>query len=94
MEKIISEIKGKVKRWMYCNFKKNTTQKLLEKRRGECLQCGKCCEILFRCPFLWVKDGKKRCLIYHTGRPKQCIFFPIFRDDLKSVDYKCGYRFD
>lgn len=94
MKKIYTEVKGKVKRFIYCNYLKARTAELVGRRKGECLQCGSCCEILFRCPYLWVSNGKKRCLIYHSGRPKQCIFFPIFEEDLKSVGWKCGYRFE
>lgn len=86
-------IKGKTKRFFYCTFRPKKTQELISKRRGECLQCGKCCEILFRCPYLWTNGKEKKCLIYHIGRPKQCKMFPIFPEDLFSVDNKCGYNF-
>ncbi len=94
MKKIYIEVKGKVKRFFYSNFKRATVEKLLKERKGECLQCGSCCEILFKCPYLWTSDGKKRCLIYHLGRPKQCKAFPLFPEDIKSVNLRCGYFFE
>ena len=60
--------------------------------------CGKCCQLVIPCPFL---EGQEKtaeadhltCLIYHKGRPPQCIAFPIDERDLADVNFQCGYYF-
>jgi len=85
---------GKIRRFLLLRFKKDYVDTQLEQRQGECNQCGKCCEILFRCPFLVkVEDGSSLCSIY-DNRPKQCAAFPIDQKCLSEVDFDCTYSFD
>jgi len=78
---------------MICHFKRDYLHKSLSARQGDCLQCGKCCELLYRCPALVKRNGMTRCLIYHRGRPVQCRAFPIDIKDLADVNFECGYFF-
>lgn len=65
-------------------------RKQLERKRGICLQCGKCCQFAIRCNHLTLDN---KCDIYNLKRPKQCVYFPIDERDLADVDFKCGYYF-
>ncbi len=91
--KIINPFKSKIRRFVLCKFHKGYVEAQLKKRRGDCLQCGKCCRFLYRCPFLIGSDENMRCLIYNFCRPSQCIAFPIDVKDLEEVNFKCGYYF-
>ena len=84
---------GKVRRFLLLRFQKNYVDRQLVLRQGECNQCGNCCEILFRCPFLvkW-EDGSSMCSIYED-RPGQCAAFPINKKCLAEVDFDCTYFF-
>ncbi|MBI3620935.1 MAG: hypothetical protein HY208_01925 [Nitrospirae bacterium] len=62
-------------------------------REGECVRCGRCCRLVFRCPFLGGTEENPTCLIYERGRPFQCAAFPIDPRDLADVDFQCGYHF-
>ncbi|MGA1196816.1 MAG: YkgJ family cysteine cluster protein [Candidatus Latescibacterota bacterium] len=85
---------GKIRRFFLLRFQENYVEKQMESRQGECNQCGNCCEILFRCPFLVkVEDGSSLCSIYEN-RPKQCAAFPIDEKCLSEVDFDCTYTFD
>ncbi len=86
-------LSNKVRRWIICHFKRGYLQRSVSVRHGDCWQCGKCCELLFRCPALVKKNGTTRCLIYHRGRPMQCRAFPIDLKDLADVKFNCGYFF-
>lgn len=84
---------GKIRRFLLLRFKKSYVDQQIDKRQGECNQCGKCCEILFRCPFLLkLEDGNSMCSIYEN-RPKQCAAFPIDERCLSEVDFDCSYTF-
>ena len=85
--------KGTSRRYFLCNFNMTYVNKQLAKRKGTCLQCGKCCDLSIKCPLLKRKDGKISCRIYNNGRVKACISFPIDERDLADVDFKCGYYF-
>ena len=63
-------------------------------RYGDCFQCGKCCSLLLKCPFLEGPEWNTKCAIYHKGRPKQCEAFPIDHKDLHDVEFLCGYYFN
>ena len=91
---IITKLKNKVRRFVICNLKEDYLKEQEAKRRGECLQCGKCCSLVYRCPFLKGSRENIWCQIYHNGRPKQCIAFPIDEKDLADVNFECGYYFD
>ena len=92
--RIINPFKSKIRRFILCKFYKDYVEEQLEKKGGDCLQCGKCCKFLYRCPFLIGFNGNIRCLIYNHFRPSQCIAFPVDIKDLEEVDFKCGYYFN
>jgi hypothetical protein len=61
-------------------------------RVGKCLNCGACCKLMIRCPFLAYdkKTSKARCRIYAL-RPPVCRKYP--RVQAEQVFLPCGYRF-
>jgi hypothetical protein len=84
---------GKVRRFVFTRFRPGYVADQLALRVGECNQCGKCCEILFKCPFLAkVDDGTSYCTVYEN-RPKQCGAYPIDERCLSEVDFNCTYSF-
>ena len=84
---------GKVRRFFLLHFRKDYVERQIAHRQGECNQCGNCCEILFRCPFLVkIADGHSQCSIYDR-RPGQCAAFPINERCLSEVDFDCSYTF-
>ena len=56
------------------------------------MDCGRCCKLVFQCPFLGGTEDSSYCTIY-DNRPKPCQVFPINERDLAEVDYFCGYSF-
>jgi len=97
MSRIFSRIRrqatGKVRRFLLLRFRKNYVEQQIENRQGDCNQCGNCCEILFKCPFLIKNEtGDTLCSIYEN-RPKQCAAFPINEKCLSEVDFDCTYTF-
>ena len=81
---------GVIRRFFLNKFNKEYVKNQMGLRKGECKQCGRCCQLAFRCPFL-TKAGK--CFVYHKGRPMSCITFPINKRDLDEVGSECGYFF-
>lgn len=69
-----------------------TAKKKLLQRKGNCLRCGKCCKIVFKCPFLNENTSPPHCLIYKY-RSKVCQLFPLNEKDLEDVDFVCGFTF-
>lgn len=61
-------------------------------RKGKYRQCGACCQILWKCPFLR-KKGKKKyyCAIYRF-RPFFCRKYPRIVTDLVTQE-TFGFRF-
>lgn len=86
----IRNLKGQTRRICYNYLRKRYVTEQLEKREGNCRQCGKCCSLVFRCPFL-TREGK--CIIYHKGRPRHCTTFPLDTNDLRDIEGECGYSF-
>jgi len=82
--------KGVIRRIILNYFRKSYVEKQLSRRRGKCDQCGKCCELAFRCPFL---TASRKCLIYDIWRPTHCRSFPLDQKDLEEVGGECGYFF-
>ncbi len=82
----------KIKRHIYVYLFPARVEKQLEQRQGSCLQCGRCCKLVFKCPVLDENISSSRCRIYQQ-RSKVCRQFPISEADLKDVDYLCGYSF-
>ena len=64
-----------------------------ERRIGNCVQCGACCRLPVRCPFL--KNGFEReysyCSVYFF-RPPNCRKYPRTSSELITAD-TCGYDF-
>lgn len=57
-------------------------------RKGNCAQCGWCCQ-QEECPHLTFVDGKYYCDIYYSdARPIRCKLFP---EDPPIRNEKCGY---
>jgi hypothetical protein len=85
---------GKLRRFVLVHFRKEYVKRQLFARKGNCHQCGTCCNFLFTCPMI-TKQG--RCLIYGFCRPQACKVFPIDQRDLDEVILyggQCGYRFN
>ena len=85
---------GKLRRFWLVYFRKGYVQSQLLVRKGDCYQCGTCCNLLFTCPML-TKQG--RCFVYGSCRPRACKLFPIDQRDINEVSLcgaHCGYRFD
>ena len=84
---------GKMRRFWLVWFRKAYVAQQVERRQGECNQCGNCCELLFKCPFLIKSEsGDTLCSIYEN-RPQQCAAFPIDNRCLSEVDFDCTYTF-
>ncbi len=84
---------GKMRRFWLVWFRKAYVAQQVERRQGECNQCGNCCELLFKCPFLIKSEtGDTLCSIYEN-RPQQCAAFPIDKRCLSEVDFDCTYTF-
>ncbi|MCX7918874.1 MAG: hypothetical protein N3A72_04545 [bacterium] len=83
------EAKGKLRRLYLAHFQKQYVYTMLTKRQGQCQRCARCCQLLFRCPFL--KD--KQCIIYDK-RFAPCRAFPIDYRDLADVDHLCGFKYN
>lgn len=86
----ISKARGVIRRFFLNTFRPGYVKNQIKLRRGTCKQCGHCCHLAFRCPFL-TETGK--CLVYHKGRPMQCKTFPIDERDLAEIGRECGYYF-
>lgn len=91
--KVIQPIKGKLRRFYLCIFRRDYIKKQVLLRHGECRQCGKCCYLLFKCPFLRHVKGRTYCTIYDGKRPAQCVAFPIDDSDLADVGWTCSHSF-
>ena len=68
---------GKMRRFWLVWFRKAYVAQQVERRQGECNQCGNCCELLFKCPFLIKSEsGDTLCSIYEN-RPNNARHFPL-----------------
>ena len=83
---------NKIRRLFLCAVKPEFVEQQIRHRGGECVQCGKCCKLVFECPFLGGTEENPRCMVYE-GRPKPCVAFPIDERDLADVNFQCGYFF-
>ncbi|MEW6323770.1 MAG: hypothetical protein AB1515_00125 [Nitrospirota bacterium] len=90
---VVSKLANKLRRWALCALDPAYIRRQQELREGECVRCGRCCRLVFRCPFLGGTEDNPLCLIYEKGRPFQCAAFPIDPRDLADVDFQCGYSF-
>jgi len=89
---------GKVRRFTSGKFRKRQIERKLQRRHGECLRCGACCKLMFKCPMLLEHaDGTTACRI-HNHRPENCRLFPLDERCLRERDHlmpllPCGYSF-
>jgi len=88
----LSRLANKIRRFILCAVRPQYVEQMIRHRGGECVQCGKCCKLVFKCPFLGGTDENPRCMVYE-GRPKPCVAFPINERDLADVNFQCGYFF-
>ena len=84
--------KGKVVRFIKVYLFPQATQKKLSQREGSCIRCGKCCKIIFKCPFFDESTSPSHCLIY-KHRSKVCKLFPLNEKDIEDVNHLCGFSF-
>lgn len=91
---LVGQFLRKFRRFMYGTFRPKYVAKTIEEtRQGECQRCGKCCELLFKCPFLYRdKEDIPHCKIYGGFRPSSCRIYPFDATD-SEVD-GCGFSFD
>lgn len=89
----LTKVANKVRRFLLCVVQSDYVRRQAELRQGECVGCGRCCKLVFQCPFLGGTDENPRCLIYNSVRPNQCAAFPIDERDLADVNYLCSYSF-
>ncbi len=89
----LSKVANKVRRFLLCAVPSEYVRRQTSIRQGECVGCGRCCKLVFQCPFLGGSDENPRCLIYNHARPNQCAAFPIDERDLADVNYLCSYSF-
>jgi hypothetical protein len=87
-----AKLVSKIKRHIHVYCFPNLTERKIRLREGQCLQCGRCCELVFKCPMLHTESVPLKCRIY-PYRSKLCKQFPIHEEDLKDVDFLCGYKF-
>lgn len=86
------QLGNKFRRLILCTIKQDYVRVQEQLRGGECVGCGRCCKLVFRCPYLGGTDENPRCLVY-DDRPKPCQAFPIDERDLVDVNFQCGYFF-
>ena len=72
---------------------KHLAKKHKHARKGDCVRCGSCCKIWYRCPFLGETVNGAFCKIYNF-RSTVCRVFPSMKKDLEEVSCKCGFKFD
>ena len=80
---------SKVRRYWLSRFRPGYVTRMRRLRRGQCVRCGSCCAIMFKCPDL---DDGSHCRIY-TRRHRQCANFPIDHRDLRYLEDVCGFYF-
>lgn len=88
----LTRLTNKFRRFFLCAVKPEYIEEQIRHRGGECVQCGRCCRLVFKCPFLGGTEENPRCMVYE-GRPKPCVAFPIDERDLADVNFQCGYFF-
>src|SRR5437867_262532 len=88
----LGQAAGKIRRFYKSTFTPRAAAKLVELRRGECNRCGRCCKILFRCPFLREEGETFSCRIYghHFAA---CKLFPLEPQDLAELGGECTFTF-
>ncbi len=90
---LLGQIFRKTRRSYLGAFQSEYVEKsIVENRKGECHRCGRCCELVIKCPFLG-KDAEDLpyCRIYGELRPANCRIYPF--DAIDSEIDECGFRF-
>ena len=80
----------KFRRFMLVKMRPAYVRASIDRRKGECRRCGRCCSIGFRCPYLTENNHCER----YERRYEQCAWFPIDRSDLRYLGNKCGFHFE
>lgn len=88
----LTQLGNKFRRLILCTVNSDYVKQQEQIRGGECVGCGRCCKLVFRCPFLGGTEETPRCMVY-DDRPKPCQAFPIDERDLADVNFQCGYFF-
>ncbi|MFA4986203.1 MAG: hypothetical protein WC712_06435 [Candidatus Brocadiia bacterium] len=89
---------GKARRFMSAMLARDILSDLRDLRKGRCIRCGTCCQLLYECPNLsYDERGDAVCKI-HESKPLICDLFPCTPKDLTDRDIvnplqKCGYSF-
>lgn len=92
---------GKIRRFCLGHFQPGYIKQQDGLRQGQCLRCGKCCKLLYTCPYLEeFGDGSSSCRI-HQDRPINCRIFPLDQRDIQDRNllvppgqYRpCGFSF-
>ncbi len=81
---------GKLRRAWLVNFRPGYVRAQQARKRGACRQCGNCCRLGFRCPFL---KRDNTCVIYRLLRARNCRLFPIDDRDIRDAGGECGFYF-
>jgi hypothetical protein len=89
---------GKVRRFCLAALRPGQVKMSKERRRGECIRCGACCRLIFKCPALYYLDDGTAACRYHQLRPMNCRVFPIDERDIADRDMvmperPCGFHF-
>ena len=89
---------GKARRLFLGMLCRRYVRESIARRTGECLRCGACCRLAYRCQFLRHNGDVTECR-FHKQRPLNCRLFPIDERDLADRDIvsphtSCGYRFN
>lgn len=90
---VTGQVLRKARRFGLGTFRpEQVARAIAENRGGECHRCGRCCELVYRCPFLG-RDGRNLpcCRIYGDLRPSSCRNYPF--DALDSEVPGCGFTF-
>jgi len=88
---------GKLRRLGLGLFGRRYIRRRAAARAGECLRCGACCRLAYRCHLLRDNGQITECR-FHGWRPLNCRLFPIDERDLAdrdliAPDTACGFRF-
>jgi len=97
LKKLYHQVGGKLRRYYFYRFRKKYSAAKVQERQGQCIRCGACCKLVFRCPFLVETLTGASCMI-HKSRPGNCRVFPMDPRDLQERDFvagdvQCGFHF-
>jgi hypothetical protein len=91
-------LRGRLRRLYLGVIRPGYVRRSHARRTGECVRCGICCQMGFRCPSLETHEALAGCTKYQKRRPINCRNFPIDERCLADRDqvaphHPCGYRF-